>query len=663
MAQQKKLTRKEKIEMAQSAAPFQPQQQRKSKNQLKLSLGIIVAVFSFLLYVQTIPYTYTLDDYSTIKENNVVQKGFSGIPTLMKTSYRYGYWASNDELYRPLSLIMFAIEWQLFPDTPPFGHFINICLYAICGFLLFNFLSRLFKNNYLIPFIATMVFMGHPAHTEVVANIKSGDEILCMIFSILTINWMLDYIEKNTLLKLFLSMFAFFLAMLAKESAVTMIIVIPFLLYVFKNLPKEKNVVAVLPLLLSIVVYMLLRNHALGGVINTKAVLPIDNVLASAPNFFVRAMNAIYVLGRYLILIVLPIHLADDYSFSQITILPVTDYRILISLIVYLGIAGYALFKIGKRDTLAFGILFYLITISIVSNIVVIIGTVMADRLTFMPSLGFALVVAVLLTRAFKTDSATDVFANVSDFLKSNMKTMAVLGVILALYSFKTVTRNPIWYDNMSLYLSGIEDSPNSTRNHYLYGIELKNRDAKNEKDSVKRVAIYKHAISELQKAVDLYPQNFDAYRDMAVIYHKMNDTLSAYRNYDSALKYNRGDDKTFNNRGVIFFETGTAETAKGMKEEASAHYRRALDDFKMAVTWNPRYSDAWKNLGSCYGTFGQYQEAIKYFTESLQWEKDNFSRASTYHMMAITYKFLNDTQNEQDCYQKEKQAMAAAGK
>ncbi len=648
MAQERKLTRKEKMEQVKQA-PVHYAVHKASGNNLKLTLGLIIAAFAFLLYVQTDSYTFTLDDYSTIKENTVTQKGFAGIMTHLKTSYRYGYWASNDELYRPLSLVMFAIEWQLFPNNPQVGHFINVLLYAFTCFVLFNLLSRLFKKNYLLSFLATLLFVAHPAHTEVVANVKSGDEILSLLFSLLSINLLLDFIDKGKSIKMVLSVFTFFLALLAKESAITLIAVIPLLLYVFKNLPKQKNITSVLPLFIAVFVYMALRDHALGGIVNTKNVLPIDNVLASAPNFVVRFGNAMYVLGRYLILVIFPVHLSMDYSYPEINLLPLSDWRILLGTAVYLALAGYALFKIKSKDTIAFGILFYLLTISIVSNIVVIIGTVMADRLTFLPSLGFAIVLAVLITRILKPNPMTPEITTVSDFLKNNTKIFAVAGVILALYSFKTVTRNPIWYDNMSLYLSGVADAPNSTRNHYLYGIELKNRDAKNEKDPVKRDSIYMHSIRELKVAVSLYPRNFDAYRDMAVTYHKMGDTINAFSNYDSALKYNPSDDKTFNNRGVIFFET--------------QKYQQAMADFQSAVKWNPRYGDALKNLGSCYGTFGQYDKAIQYFTTSLEYEKDNTSRANTYHMMGITYQFMKNEPAAQDCFTKEKQAMAAAGK
>src|SRR4051812_11827674 len=124
MAQERKLTRKEKFERSRQAPAAKDQQKKKAElPRLKLNLGLIAAAVGFFLYIGTVNYTYVLDDYSTIKENFVVQKGISGIPTILKTSYRYGYWASNDELYRPLSLIMFAVEWQFFPDTPAAGHF------------------------------------------------------------------------------------------------------------------------------------------------------------------------------------------------------------------------------------------------------------------------------------------------------------------------------------------------------------------------------------------------------------------------------------------------------------------------------------------------------------------------------------------------------------
>src|ERR1700722_6376040 len=83
---------------------------------LKISLGIIVGAFAFLLYAQSISFNYTYDDHSVTYQNNYVKMGISSIPTLMKTDYFYGFKkGARGPIYRPASLIMFATEWNFFP--------------------------------------------------------------------------------------------------------------------------------------------------------------------------------------------------------------------------------------------------------------------------------------------------------------------------------------------------------------------------------------------------------------------------------------------------------------------------------------------------------------------------------------------------------------------
>jgi tetratricopeptide (TPR) repeat protein len=630
MNHQKKLTRKEKAERSRQAIPASRENKklRIPKNRLKLILGLIAASLGFLLYIGTLNYEYTLDDFSTIKENKVVQKGFSGIGTLLTTSYRYGYWASNDELYRPLSLIMFAIEWQLFPDSPPVGHIISILLYALTAVVLFNLLLRLFKNNLVIPFIATILFMAHPAHTEVVANIKSRDEILSFLLGILSIQWLLDYLETKKVTKIIWSTVMFFLALMAKESALTLLAIIPLLLYVFKDLPWKKGISSVIPLAGSAFVYIMIRASVLHGIVNTKKVALLDNVLAGAPDFFTRSITAIYVLGRYLLLLVFPDHFSMDYSYSEITLLKISDYRFIISLLVYLGLAIYAIRKIKKKNTIAFSILYYLVSISIVSNIVIVIGTVMADRLLYAPSLALCLVVGIILARIFKTQQ-TETPSTLNVFLRQNIKPLAFTAVLLVLYSFKTISREKVWQNDMELYKSGVVDSPNSSRCQYLLGIEIRNKILKLEKDSVKRVLLHKQIENQYKKAIELCPFNFDAYRDLGRNYDEQGDTLSAINNYDLALKYNPYESLTLNNKAVIFFHMNK--------------FSEAMEMFKLAVRSNPRYADGLKNLGSCYGVYKDYDNAILYFKKSLEYETDDLKKPETYRMMGMTYQYMGN--------------------
>ena len=78
---------------------------------------------------------------------------------------------------------MFALEWEFFPNNPQVGHLINILLYGLTGWLLFIVLLNLFgRDKIAFVFFATILFIAHPIHTEVVNNIKGRDGIVVFLF-------------------------------------------------------------------------------------------------------------------------------------------------------------------------------------------------------------------------------------------------------------------------------------------------------------------------------------------------------------------------------------------------------------------------------------------------------------------------------------------------
>jgi len=159
--------------------------------------GALIALLGFGLYANTLGHDFALDDFSAIKENRIVKKGLKEMTTLWTTHYRYGYWNSAGELYRPLPLTMFAAEWQMSPDNPFIHHFVNIFLYALTGWLLFLTLFKIFRKRWLLALLGTAFFIAHPVHTEIVANIKSRDEILAFLFFVVSLNWIWSYVQKD----------------------------------------------------------------------------------------------------------------------------------------------------------------------------------------------------------------------------------------------------------------------------------------------------------------------------------------------------------------------------------------------------------------------------------------------------------------------------------
>jgi hypothetical protein len=211
-------------------------------------LKAIIPLVAFFLYANTIPNGYNLDDELVSKNHRTTSKGFDGIPEIFSSFY-YEDNSGYKYDYRPITHLSFAIENQFFGDNPLVSHFINTLLYALLCWLLFYFLSSLFPQNLqLVAWLATMLFVFHPIHTEVVASIKNRDEILALIFVLITgIMMHLGAKEKHWYLILF-SLIPFLLALLSKISILSFIVLLPLAIILFENINWKQWVLICIPI-------------------------------------------------------------------------------------------------------------------------------------------------------------------------------------------------------------------------------------------------------------------------------------------------------------------------------------------------------------------------------------------------------------------------------
>ena len=199
----------------------------------KLFYSIIV-LLPLVLYFNTLFNNYALDDSIVITDNVYVKKGVAGINEIFSTETFTGFFKKKKDLveggrYRPLSVATFAIEYELWKLNPALSHFINILLYALLCLVLLKFLEKILfflgeNHNYTtIAFFAALIFAIHPVHTEVVANIKGRDEILAVLFSLLSLLFMMRCLEYSPLINGLISGLMLFMALLSKENALTVI--------------------------------------------------------------------------------------------------------------------------------------------------------------------------------------------------------------------------------------------------------------------------------------------------------------------------------------------------------------------------------------------------------------------------------------------------------
>ncbi len=613
----------------QHPTPAPKQKQTSTNQQARLwPWALVIAGFSFLLYINTIGHDYVLDDFSVIKENFITKRGFEGIPDLWKYHSRHGYWNSPGELYRPIPMSMFAIEWELAPDKPSLSHFVNILFYALSGALLFVTLARWMQGfSVLLPLLTTLFFMAHPVHVEVVANIKSRDEIMMFGFATLALWFLHKYITTNKLGALLASLASYTAALFCKENAVTFVAIVPLMLYFFTKSDLKKIALTTLPYLLPAILFILVRKAVIGSLTNPGETYSLDNILVAAKGGAYYA-NAFLLLGKYLWTLLLPYPLCSDFGFNQIPLTTWGDWRVLLSLVTWLGLGVFALMGLRKRSLWSFAILFFFINFSIFTNLLVTIGTSFGDRLLYAASPGFALALALVLMKIFKLDIAATQ-TNPMDLMQRSQGLLAVAAVILLGYSMLTINRNAAWKDSYTLYETDIETSPNSAKLNFHYGLEIVQKGLK-ATDPAQQKAFYERARKVFEHAIEVFPGYHDAYSQLGLTYYreeaakpdpKTRDYTKAMENYNLALKYKQNFPLVYSNMGIIFFESGQLDKAKEVYEKA--------------VQYDPRMIDALRNLGAVNAMQKNFPDAIKWFKQGLEYDPEsailNFYLGSAY--------------------------------
>ncbi len=584
---------------------------------LNLYGGLIIALLAIALYANTIRNGFVYDD-NIITNNYLVSGGIQSIPEIFKTTYRYGSWSGimEDDLYRPLPITLFAITWQVFPGNPLPGHLINVILYAITGLFLFILLRKIFSNyHFLFPFIACILFVAHPVHTEVVANIKSVDEILSFLFIVLTLLFALRDAEDEKLiikinnnspkrillLRPLVNIAAipvcFFLALLSKESAVTMLVIVPLTLFFFKRISLKKIRSIAILLLIPTVSYFILRIKATSELLPSTQHLFIDNILANADGSS-RLATAFYLLLRYVKLMIFPHPLVCDYSYKASLVVSWSNPLVIASFLFHVGLFGYAIKGLRNKRTISYAILFYLITISIYSNTLFLIGSHFAERFLYVPLLGFCIAVTVLLCKIFRVNY-NDSVPTSGDFKQLKNQWGIIIGALVLLipYSLKTIARNNAWKDEITLFSTDVKSSPESARLRAMHADIIMNEKVKKLTDSTEKAPWFELALAEYKRATEIYPKYADAYGQWGYACILKGDDECAVDNLIKAIDLKSRMESVYNNLGTIYYKI----------EE----YKDALDLFKYAVDLNPRFIDGWYNMASAYKALKDYPNAI----------------------------------------------------
>ncbi len=635
----------------------------------------IFFIFTFLLYGNSLTNDYALDDSIVIVNNSFTQKGFDGIKDILTHDTFTGFFGKDKKLvaggrYRPFSLVTFAVENQFFGKNPHISHFINVLLYAIIAVLIYVILSELlikYKNNkwyFSIPFITTLLFIAHPIHTEVVANIKGRDEIMALLFSLLALYFTIKYYEHNKSINLIYSFISLFFALMSKENSITFVLIIPLTIYFFTDKKVKKILVSVIPLIIASVFFLLIRYLVIGNSL-TKAPTELMNNPFLHASFAEKYATISYTLGLYIKLLIFPHPLTFDYYPKQIPIINWYNIKAIIPFVFYIFILIYSFLKIKSKNIVSYSILYFLITFSIVSNIVFSVGTFMNERFMFMPSIAFCLLTAYFLFYLLpKYFSNKKLYAKFSPLL---------LIVILSLYSFKTIDRNKAWKNDFTLFTTDVKTSTNSAKSNCSAGGKLIEK-AQKTKDKKQRDEYLKLAIKYLKKSIKIYPNYNDALLLLGNAYFEYN------KNYDKIIYYykqilnrNPNYENVYNNISLIFSKLKDVDYKIKVYKELykinpnrydinynlgllygryKKNYIKALHYLQRAIKINPNNAQSYKDMGVLYGLLHEFKKSAEVLQIAVKLDKND---PQVFYNLGITYRALGDTKKSDKYFEKAK--------
>lgn len=627
-----------------------------------------LAIFSFtiLLYSNTFRHGFVLDDDAVISANSLVQKGFSGIPEVLSTPHWFGFNGHNDG-YRPVSLVLFCMEWALFPGQPAVGHVMNTFWYGLATIMLLFTLRKWMRNLPVwIPLLITIIFASHPVHTEVVANIKSRDEILSFLFSISTLWFIHDFLNKLDFKYLCLASVSWLLALLSKENAIAMmILMIPLLALQAPSITTYRKGAVVVSFAGTFILYALIRLYIQDWQLTFRSEIPLsDNALVAAPDTLHQVATAFALTSFYLWKCLFPSPLIADYSYGFITEFQLLNWQMILSFAVLAALVFITIRVRNRMPWISFGIWWFYSTLFIVSNVLFLTGATFAERFLFMPSLGI-IMAAVFLIYYFpeiNSQKGKDHYTSGKLFRSGYFRYL--LGVVVVIFSFLTIQRNRDWESNIVLFESDVIVAPDHVKLNYFYATSLLNvLDEGTTITGSTREDVLDKAEMHLHRALKLYPAYADANHRMGNVYNHRGDFSGALSYFKIAVRGFNNNPDHYSDYGRALIETGNYISADSVFRIAlSLNYRHipsllnlgvcyarqmkfnnALTYYAEVLNYDPRHFMALKNSGSACGNLADYKQALHFFNQAYQINPED---AELNHFLSMTHRHLGDEQS-----------------
>jgi protein O-mannosyl-transferase len=478
---------------------------------------------AIVVYVNSIPGNFAFDDKLIQRDARI--QGQTSFWTIFVSDYWYHYIGTTPDLYRPLTIASYALNYAVSGLYSPAFHVVNVLLHALfCG-LLVALVDALLRDRSL-AIVAGLLFAVHPIHTESVTSIVGRAEVMSALFLVVALylhtrRYALWGTGKGIWLPA--ALLSYFCSLLSKETAIVgpgLIVVIEYINQVRSAPSAEKTgsirsgfdaatlrrLAQELALYVGVAaLYLYIRFRVLGRFLQEPPAK--QYYLLFGQPLLTRLLTGLDILAIYMRLLFYPVTLSADYSYRQVPLVTsLNSIGSVIGLLLAVALCGAFVWALRRRVLPAvFALAFFAVAYSIVSNFIVPIGVLVAERLMYLPSVGFCVGLAwvgLVLGRRFAGALSPGWMRYVP---------VAILSVVLLLYSARTFMRNFDWWDQETIYAATVKASPECHAARFNYSAVLM--------QTSKRPDRAQLALENLLKAYEIRPDHYPGLINLSLQY------------------------------------------------------------------------------------------------------------------------------------------------
>lgn len=481
--------------------------------------------------------------------------------------------------YHPLTIITLAFNYAVSGLDATSYLLVNLLLHLLNTWLVYRFIFSISGGKIVAASITALIFGVHPMHVESVAWVSERKDVLYTFFFLLSLLQYCKFLTNKANRNLYLSLLFFILSILSKPAAIILPFVLLLLDYWYgrsftKRILLEKIPFFLVSVLFAVITVKLQSKTAISGL----DLFPI----------WTRFLFATYVNMIYLVRFFVPYPMSAFHPFPSPKDLGWAVQLSPLFMVALLSLVWY----FRKNKMVVFCFFFFVINLVLVMQVVSIGGTLVAERYTYVPYIGVAFLLGMLIEK-------------INNAAIRKKLGYGVMIIAAAAFGLLTFGRVKVWKDSDTLWTDVLKQYPTSPvprTNRANYLLKL----APGIADKAKRDQIVFRALEDCNVALKAKPDHAKGYENRQNIYLRLNKDQLAFQDAEALLRIEPRNRMGYYTRGVVYLRYGKMDSA--------------LFNFNKCLEINPNTDFALNNRGSLlFNHFNKYDEAIADFSRAIQ--------------------------------------------